>query len=335
MQREIIMPALGMAQKTGLIVAWHKAPGDAVKASDILLDVETDKSTMEVEAGHDGYVAMLMAGAGDDVPVGSAIAIISSEKPDLAAAPAEAASSPPAPSPAVSERSVTPVAQAAVPARIVPEKPVPPTTGGDGRILASPKARRLAAERGLDLGRLVAHGMRQPFHAADLDALPPVPAIAAPAMLSEIEARIEPAGLAGMLRLLGEEGGKAGRAALWAAFAASSLRATADDHGRISIRVEQGSASLHFHDPDRGPLSRLEAVPEEGEISLALRDLTGTCLVSTRLAGETAPLLTLTGDASQINLRLVFDSSRLTAAAGTALVTGFAARLADPLRQLL
>ena len=53
----VIMPALGMAQDTGLIVAWHKAPGDAVASGDILFEVETDKSTMEVEAGHDGFVA--------------------------------------------------------------------------------------------------------------------------------------------------------------------------------------------------------------------------------------------------------------------------------------
>jgi len=61
--KEIIMPALGMAQDTGVIVAWHKNPGDPVIATDILLDVETDKSVMEVEAGHTGYVAAILADA--------------------------------------------------------------------------------------------------------------------------------------------------------------------------------------------------------------------------------------------------------------------------------
>src|SRR6056297_1576158 len=95
---EVIMPALGMAQDTGLIVAWHKSPGDAVASAEILFEVETDKSTMEVEAGHDGFVAALLAEAGEEAPVGDVIAIISSEQPDtpLQRSIAEAASAKPA-----------------------------------------------------------------------------------------------------------------------------------------------------------------------------------------------------------------------------------------------
>jgi pyruvate/2-oxoglutarate dehydrogenase complex dihydrolipoamide acyltransferase (E2) component len=78
--QEIIMPALGMAQDTGLIVAWRKKPGDPVAAGDILLEVETDKSVMEVEAGHDGFVAAILADAQQAVPVGSVIAIITRRK---------------------------------------------------------------------------------------------------------------------------------------------------------------------------------------------------------------------------------------------------------------
>lgn len=331
MRHEIIMPALGMAQKTGLIVAWHKALGDAVKASDILLDVETDKSTMEVEAGHDGYVAALMAGAGEDVPVGTTIAVISSEKPDVAGEPAKAA-----PTPAAAPKPAAPVAQQAErPAAPPARTPVAVPAASPGKILASPKAKRLAAERGIDLGRLAAHGVRQPFHAADLDALPPTPAVATAATLSEIEARVAPSGFAGMLRLLGDAGVANGRGALWAAFAASSLRAAGKGVGGLSVRVEQGPETLLYRDPDLTPLSRLEAAGDAVEPSLVLRDLTGTCLVSVKLASEPSPVLTLAGDADRMDLRLVFDPSRLKPAEATALVTGFAARLADPLRQLL
>ena len=161
MQHEIIMPALGMAQKTGLIVAWHKGPGDPVKSSDILLEVETDKATMDVEAGFNGFVAVLMAEAGANVPVGSAIALISSERPSDAATATSPQTSPSAdnrtrPSEAPSLRAPT----------------ASPAIEDDGRILASPKAKRLAQERGIDLARLVALGRSQPFHAADLDVIP-------------------------------------------------------------------------------------------------------------------------------------------------------------------
>src|SRR5690606_3559155 len=76
------MPALGMAQDTGLLIAWCKAPGARVRAGDVLFEVETDKSTMEVEALHDGYLSELRAEAGDDVPVGAVIAVLAEDKPD-------------------------------------------------------------------------------------------------------------------------------------------------------------------------------------------------------------------------------------------------------------
>ena len=77
----VIMPTLGMAQDTGLIVSWQKAPGDAVAADDVLFEVETDKSTVEVPAGFDGFFAAQLANAGEDIPVGQVIAIISTQKP--------------------------------------------------------------------------------------------------------------------------------------------------------------------------------------------------------------------------------------------------------------
>lgn len=97
MPHEVIMPALGMNQDTGLIVAWHKQAGDAVKAGETLMEVETDKATMEVEAQADGYLVDLRADAGQDVPVGNVVALIS-DTPDGAgeaqdkAAPPETAS---------------------------------------------------------------------------------------------------------------------------------------------------------------------------------------------------------------------------------------------------
>ncbi len=74
---DVIMPALGMAQDTGKLLKWLKAPGDAVDVGDQLFEVETDKSVMEVEAQDAGFLTQVSASDGDDVPVGQVIAVIS------------------------------------------------------------------------------------------------------------------------------------------------------------------------------------------------------------------------------------------------------------------
>jgi len=76
MAHEIIMPALGMAQETGRLVAWLKNEGDAVSKGEPLMEVETDKSTMEVEAPKDGFLIKIAALAHTDVPVGEVVAYI-------------------------------------------------------------------------------------------------------------------------------------------------------------------------------------------------------------------------------------------------------------------
>ncbi|WP_397544397.1 biotin/lipoyl-containing protein, partial [Roseovarius salis] len=166
---EVIMPALGMAQDTGLIVAWHKDAGDAVAATDILFEVETDKSTMEVEAGHDGYVAALLAEVGEEAPVGAPIAVISADKPQ---SPVRRSINEAALPTADRAEAATPAAK--TPDR-VDERPAAAQPEAGGRILASPKARRLALEQGLDLGRLAEAGYPQPYHVKDLETLKALP----------------------------------------------------------------------------------------------------------------------------------------------------------------
>jgi pyruvate dehydrogenase E2 component (dihydrolipoamide acetyltransferase) len=76
MATEVILPALGMAQDTGKIVRWLKAQGAQVTRGEALLEIETDKATVEVEAPASGLLAQIMAAAGDEVPVGQVIALI-------------------------------------------------------------------------------------------------------------------------------------------------------------------------------------------------------------------------------------------------------------------
>ena len=80
MSHDVIMPALGMAQDSGLLVSWFKQPGDAVAIGDALFEVETDKATMEVEAQHAGFLTQISAKSGDEVPVGQVIAVIAASQ---------------------------------------------------------------------------------------------------------------------------------------------------------------------------------------------------------------------------------------------------------------
>ena len=100
MPLDVIMPALGMAQDTGKIVAWQKQAGDAVVKGDVLFEVETDKATMEVEAQGDGFLTDVSAGDGDDVPVGDVIAKISETATNSAASDTSSAQAAPASAPA-------------------------------------------------------------------------------------------------------------------------------------------------------------------------------------------------------------------------------------------
>ncbi|MGA2373966.1 MAG: dihydrolipoamide acetyltransferase family protein [Candidatus Sulfotelmatobacter sp.] len=133
----VVMPALEMAQETGKLIAWRKKEGDRVTKGEPLLEIETDKAVLEVEAPADGILAGITATAGADIPVGQTIAWILApgEKP-----PAESES-----------------ATAAPAARGKAESHIPPAAAGavgssavqNARI--SPKARRLAKELGVDL----------------------------------------------------------------------------------------------------------------------------------------------------------------------------------------
>src|SRR5436190_508645 len=104
------MPALGMAQETGKLLQWLKSPGDSVTKGEPLMEIETDKTTVEIESPATGVLANVTAQVGDDVPVGQRIAIILAPGefvPAIQAEPAPTAAQPSIPSTV----RVTPVAQ--------------------------------------------------------------------------------------------------------------------------------------------------------------------------------------------------------------------------------
>lgn len=326
----IIMPALGMAQDTGLIVAWHKAPGDAVAASDILFEVETDKSTVEVEAGFDGFVAALLAEAGEDVPVGETIAVISVEKPANAiqvsrtAQTGAAAASPP------------PAAPAKTPAkaetRSAPKATKTPVPVEGGRILASPKARRLALEQGLDLARLVAAGHPQPYHVADLDvlkALPQQPAVSAQAAGRRLTADLPVDGFAAFAAWAAKNDGPTDANALLAGFAAASRQCDS-----LTVAVESLGRTLVYA-VSSGPLGVIAEADVDAQPDLCVRDLRTSRISKVNLGAEDTPVLTLTSQGNGLAVTLECASHQLTAAEAVTLLSEFAGRMEQPLRHLL
>ena len=141
----VVMPALEMAQETGKLVQWLKKEGEQVKKGDMLLEVETDKAVVEVEAQGDGMLGGVLAKAGDVVPVGQTIAWL-----------LKAGEAPPSPSgaPAQTGRKMDGAATAAA-AAVASAAPEPPPVV-NARI--SPKARRLAREHDVDITRLRGSG---------------------------------------------------------------------------------------------------------------------------------------------------------------------------------
>jgi pyruvate dehydrogenase E2 component (dihydrolipoamide acetyltransferase) len=157
MASDVIMPALGMAQETGKVVRWLKAEGDVVAKGEPLLEVETDKVNVELESPGDGVLAGIRAAEGEDVPVGETIAFLLAVGEAM---PEPIAAAAPEPAPQVAIQGTSGGHAAAGPT-------------GRGRTLASPKARRIAAERGIDLVALHGSGPGGAVVAADVEAPKP------------------------------------------------------------------------------------------------------------------------------------------------------------------
>lgn len=328
--KAVIMPALGMAQDTGVIVAWHKGLGDAVAADDILFEVETDKATMEVEAGADGFVAALLAEATEAAPVGDTIAIISAEKPanpvQRSIADNGAAKPIAAPDPAPKPKDESKPA----PEKASKEEAV---KSPDGRILASPKARRLALEQGLDLNRLVEAGHPQPFHVADLETLRAMPAETAGHITTpsrRLTAELPTDGFGAFAAWAAENTDLQDANALLAGLAAASLgRDTA------TIVVESFGQGRAYRVP-AGPFSAITKAEDDSAPDLILRDLRMSRVSTVDLgAEEDAPILTLTQASSGLSITLECASQDLTAGEAVNLLSEFAGRMEQPLRHLL
>ncbi|MGY6696501.1 MAG: pyruvate dehydrogenase complex dihydrolipoamide acetyltransferase [Roseinatronobacter sp.] len=171
MPTEILMPALSPTMEEGTLAKWLVKEGDSVASGDILAEIETDKATMEFEAVDEGIIGKILVEAGSDgVKVNTPIAVLLAEgesKADIGAGAAPSA-----------EKADT--ASAKTPDTAAPSKPAtaaPPAPSSDGkRIFASPLARRIAAEKGLDLSQISGSGPHGRIVKADVESATAAPA---------------------------------------------------------------------------------------------------------------------------------------------------------------
>jgi pyruvate dehydrogenase E2 component (dihydrolipoamide acetyltransferase) len=160
---DVIMPRVDMTMERGTIRAWKAAPGDAVREGALLFEIETDKSAMEIDAPASGTLGPILVPAGVEVPVGTVVARILAAGETAEAGVPQAA---PAPQAAAAPMPATPAPAAPMPAARAPVAPA----GADPRPRATPLARRLAREHGLDLASLRGSGPRGRIGRADVEA---------------------------------------------------------------------------------------------------------------------------------------------------------------------
>lgn len=172
----VTLPNLSPTMESGTIVSWEKEEGDFLGEGEVLAMIETDKATMEMETPEEGYLAKIIKpGGSKDIPINELICIMVSDEGDVAAFKDYVA--PDAATPAAS--SPTPTKDPPTPTPVVPTPPPPPPpsaaqpvapTGGGGRIFASPIAKRIAAEKGIDLASVSGTGPRGRITQEDVEA---------------------------------------------------------------------------------------------------------------------------------------------------------------------
>jgi pyruvate dehydrogenase E2 component (dihydrolipoamide acetyltransferase) len=188
---DIFMPALSSTMTEGKIVEWLKKPGDRVERGESVLVVESDKADMDVESFNEGFLAAVLMPAGGTAPVGETIGLIVESEAEIAEAAAKApaapaaAAAPAAPAPAAAPPSVSAAPSVpAAPAAVAPATPAPvaapapaaavsqlassSAAAADGRVVASPRARKLASQLGVALESLRGSGPHGRIQADDV-----------------------------------------------------------------------------------------------------------------------------------------------------------------------
>jgi pyruvate dehydrogenase E2 component (dihydrolipoamide acetyltransferase) len=182
MIHEIFMPALSSTMTEGKITSWLKSPGDKLEKGDIVVVVESDKADMDVETFYEGYLAKIVVPAGEVAAVGSAIGYVAETEAEITEAEQKAASTNGSSAATISTPAAAPVAAAVAAISDVITTPAPARSSD--RLIASPRAKRLAKDNRIDLGTVRGTGPNGRITAADIESLlkPPAPSFTTPAI---------------------------------------------------------------------------------------------------------------------------------------------------------
>ncbi|MGB0934672.1 MAG: pyruvate dehydrogenase complex dihydrolipoamide acetyltransferase [Alphaproteobacteria bacterium] len=178
---KVLMPALSPTMEEGNLVKWVKNEGDTVESGDVIAEIETDKATMEVESIDDGILGKIIVPAGtDNVPVNKLIAVILEEDEDASAL--EGISEDDAPAPAAAQpQQAQAEEQQQQPAEVVEMPAQAAASGSTERVFATPLARRMADQAGIDIGSVQGSGPRGRIIKADIESYSGGSASTAPA----------------------------------------------------------------------------------------------------------------------------------------------------------
>ncbi|BCX10236.1 MAG: dihydrolipoamide acetyltransferase component of pyruvate dehydrogenase complex [Fischerella sp.] len=167
---EVFMPALSSTMTEGKIVSWEKSPGDKVEKGETVVVVESDKADMDVESFYEGYLAHIIVQAGETAPVGAAIALLAETEAEIETAKSQAQGAGTAKQETTATAAPTKTADTAA-----SEKPALATHNGSnhrsGRVVASPRARKLAKELKVDLSNISGSGPYGRIVAEDVQAV--------------------------------------------------------------------------------------------------------------------------------------------------------------------
>ncbi len=171
MAEVVRLPKMSDTMTEGVIVKWNYKVGDSVKSGDILAEVETDKATMDMEVYAKGTILHLALNEGDATPVDSIIAVVGNPGEDFQSL---LGSAPTAPAPAAAVVEAAPVATPAAPAaQTATPSPAPVASSNDERLKASPLAKKLAEEKGIDINQIQGSGENGRIVKKDIETFTP------------------------------------------------------------------------------------------------------------------------------------------------------------------